>query len=260
MIVLSIDVGIVNLAFCVYDSSACNILFWKIFRISPIGGDMCRGICEKIGELTPALAIQDIDKIVIEMQPGRNQRMKAVQHFLHMYFVAVHQKPVVIFSARHKLAGTGFENSGRDSRKYRLRKKASVELCKQWLDEHPDNERWNEMFYKKGFKKDDAADSLNQAIAFCSGGSRDRGNTIPDDSKNTIDIVRPRKPTAKQLQRGIYSKSNMKHIFLKEWKNISSPDQLKLAIKNDKKIKKSIDRLYRGNVEECIEQLWSNKK
>jgi hypothetical protein len=248
MLILSIDVGIKNLAFCIYDSDACAIKFWKVFSLTPINNDMARGIVKDVDDLN--IDLLPIERIVIEMQPGRNKRIKAIEHFLHMYFV-MKDKRVTIFSAKHKLAGTGCENRGKTAQMYRERKKASIALCKQWLSEHEDsNTEWIGIFDKKGSKKDDLADSLSQALAFCHKihpEESSRPTSISDDTE-----VRPRKPTAKQLQRGRLSRSNLKHFLVKEWKN---EKDLISKLKKHAMCMKAVKQLYKGDAAACIAHL-----
>jgi hypothetical protein len=262
MRVLSIDVGIKNLAYCVYDSDHEKIEFWKVFEIRPVANDMARGICQALSELEASelRTMQDVQKVVIELQPGRNKRVKAIEHFLHMFYVLKHEKPVVLFSARHKLAGTGCENSGRTGAMYRQRKKASIALCDCWLQAHPQDERWTSMLSKKGFKKDDAADALNQALAYChpqrhgsKGGSTAHGVGAASAAAE-VEVIRARKPTARQASgRGCYSKSNLKHILCKEWGPASEITEAR--VRKDARVMKAVNKLYSGNVAACIAQL-----
>lgn len=257
MRVLSIDVGIKNLAYCVYDSDHERIDFWRVFEIRPAANDMARGICEVLSELEATeLDMQDVQKVVIELQPGRNKRVKAIEHFLHMFYVLKHEKPVVLFSARHKLAGTGCENSGRSGTMYRQRKKASIALCDCWLQAHPQDERWTAMLSRRGFKKDDAADALNQALAYCH--PHRQGSTAHGVGAASVaaeaEVIRARKPTARQASgRGCYSKSNLKHILCKEWGFTTEISEER--IRKDVRVMRAISKLYNGNVTACINQL-----
>jgi hypothetical protein len=265
MRVLSVDVGIKNLAYCVYDSESQSVDFWKVFEIHPIANDMARGICQILTELEasePQLEMTAIQKVVIELQPGRNQRVKAIQHFLHMFYVLKHAKNVVLFSPRHKLAGTGCENSGRTPAMYRQRKKASVALCECWLRAHPQNERWTTMLSRQGFKKDDAADALNQALAFCHPRATSATTVHGADAASvvaSVEVIRARKPSARQASaRGCYSKANLKHILCKDWRTTEAPE-LPSRIRSDARVMRAVTRLYRGNVAACIHQLCPNK-
>jgi hypothetical protein len=250
MLILSIDVGIKNLAFCIYNSDNHAIQFWKVFSVSPINNDMARGIVKSIDDLD--IDLSPLDRIVIELQPGRNKRIKAIEHFLHMYFV-MKDKRVVIFSAKHKLAGTGCENRGKTAQMYRERKKASIALCKQWLIDNKDtNVEWIGIFDKKGSKKDDLADSLSQALAFCHKVHPEE-STRPTALSSDVD-VRPRKPTAKQLQKGRLSRSNLKHLLIKEWKD---EKDLESKLKKHMLAMKAVKQLYKGDVAACIAHLVS---
>lgn len=242
-VILSVDVGIKNLGLCLFSPGDCTILQWGVVEVCPARGDMAvavRRTMQSNGWW------QNAGRVVIELQPGRNRRMMSIQHFLHMFCV-MNDKPVTIFSARRKLAGTGLENKGRSAQQYRARKKASILLCKQWLEAQPQNARWVPGFTQKGVKKDDLADSLNQALAFCHIGNAADPDTLADQGT----AVHARKPTQRQESRGDYSRSNLKHILCKKWAGI--PD-LAVQIRADVKVHRCVTRHY-GTIECCIAQL-----
>jgi len=149
MILLSIDVGTVNMACCMYDSAAGQIMFWEVLRVAK--RDLCLGVRDLFRDVCDRIPLERLDRVVVEMQPGRSQKMKSVQHFTHMYFVC-RDKPVTIYSARHKLKNTGLENSGRDN--YRARKKAAIHLTRAWLEERPQAAAFHALFDGSS-KKDD---------------------------------------------------------------------------------------------------------
>lgn len=136
MIVLSVDVGIVNMAFCVFRDTDKTILHWEVFEVRPVNRNLCRGLklaLDAHAQL-PSFDLSAVDKVVVEAQPGRSKKMAGMQHWLEMYYTC-HGKPVVIYSARHKLLGTGMENKGKGN--YRARKKAAVHLATAWLQDNP---------------------------------------------------------------------------------------------------------------------------
>lgn len=264
-VVLSIDVGIKNLAYCVFRAHDATVLFWKVFAI--VGGD--RDVCvnllrtaeaveqpsdsesEEESHERPFASWSDIDHVVIEQQPGRNMRVKAVENYLHMFHVMKGRK-VTVYSARRKLAGSGMEHRGRSAAQYRARKKASVALCRDWLERHPQNARWKDMVFGKGVKADDAADALNQALSFCGVVAVDRDRSPPRAQVT----VRARKPTARQAAGGgRYTASNLKHILCKDWKD-ASREELKVRMGGgDKKVAAAVRRLYGGDADAAIDHL-----
>src|SRR5210317_1217926 len=99
---LSIDVGIKNLAMCLIDESSKKIQQWDVSGVPPE---------HSIG-LFPCLRNHLDDKpwvltaktILIEKQPGQNKKMKSVENFLHSYFVIkLPESETIIYDARHKV-------------------------------------------------------------------------------------------------------------------------------------------------------------
>ena len=143
------------------------------------------------------------------------------------------------------------ENRGRSAAQYRARKKASIALCKDWLEKQKQNSEWKEMIYRKGVKADDSADSLNQALAYCGVIARD---PVTNPEPLAV-VIRARKPTTKQSSRGNFSKSNLKHIFTKEWADAAKDvAEITKRIRGDKKIERSVFRHY-ANIESCVADL-----
>lgn len=240
MIVLSIDVGIKNLALCTFDASSKTIQAWEVVSLGSARSDLAVAVKSVMDQRRGPW-----DRVVIERQPGRNQRMKSVEHFLHMYCVC-QGIPVTIFHARGKLAGTGVEHRGKSGQQYRARKKASVLLCRQWLEGNPGNDEWVRMFDKRGTKKDDYADALNQVLAFLRIGQAATEETLHREAI----AVRARKPTDKQKARGAYSKSNIKY-FLNKALAGQSDAELTVSIQSDDKLHRSVMRHY-SSISECI--------
>ena len=266
-VILSIDVGIKNMSFCVFRSTDKRVLFWKCFEVKPgQAGDMCLGIVAAVGQLTAQdhkcnhspeacpLVMEDVDRVVIERQPGRNQRIKCMEAYLHMYFVT-QGKPVTIYSARHKLAGSGMENKGKGNSQYNARKKASVILAKQWLSENSCNADWEKCMKtpkSAGCKKlDDVTDALNQALAFCGMPLGQDGAAVA--LKEQSDTIRTRKPTVKQSKSGNFSRSNIKYFVCTEWTGKTRP-QLLAAIDAKAKLLRSVQRHF-GSVDRCLAAL-----
>jgi hypothetical protein len=184
---LSIDVGIKNLAKCVIDSDK-KIRYWEVSGVPPLHKD---GLfkCMKLHLDERKEHFEHVKTVVIEKQPNKNAGMKSIEHFIHAYFL-VHGKEVVIYDARHKIPDiTGPSN-------YKKRKNAAVERCREFIKEN--NEEWVD-FFDKHKKKDDLADTVMQALAYM----------------NTEDKVeptnKPRKPTENQKLTK-YSKANLAYI------------------------------------------------
>lgn len=231
--IVAIDVGIKNLAICVVDNY--KILLWKVINISY--NNICVSIIEEFNQF------YDIIKdavILIEKQMTR--KMCVVQSYIEMYFRMKNFKDVIIYNAICKLAGTGKENTGRGKIRYYARKKAAVELCTDWLKEHP-QEEWVNTLWDSTKKKDDLADTLCMTVSYIKS---------PINNALTTKVVRSRKPTIKQSASGRYSKSNIKY-FLENNESITSDKPI-----ISKKLEKCVLKFWKS-IEICIKELGINK-
>jgi hypothetical protein len=209
---LSIDVGIKNLAMCLINPDTRKISHWEVSGIPPLHADgifpcMKKHLDERPWTLTAT-------KVLIEKQPDKNKGMKAVEHFLHSYFLIKGNATVFIYDARFKIpdvAGPGKE-------KYRERKRVSIERCREFIKEtNADKVE----YFEKHSKKDDLADTVMQAISFM-----DRIVVEPKkEKKNT-----PRKPTEQQ-KTSKFSRANLAWL-------------VKTGAKQDARFKKDLGRYY----------------
>jgi hypothetical protein len=185
---LSIDVGIKNLALCVLSPATKKIRYWNVDGVPPMHSDglfrsMKRHMDDRKAEFV------EVEKVLIERQPDKNKGIKSIEHFLHTYFLCL-EKEVIIWDARHKVPDiTGPSN-------YRLRKKAAVDRCRDFLLEH--NPEWL-TFFDESKKKDDLADTVMQALSY----------QPPEENTRK---QKSRKPTQNQ-ERTIYSRANLAWLF-----------------------------------------------
>jgi hypothetical protein len=186
---LSIDVGIKNLAMCIISYDRV-IQFWEVDGVPPLHND---GLFVSMKKHLDERGFSTVTKVLIEKQPDKNKGIKSIEHFLHTYFLC-HDKEVVIWDARHKIP----DISGPGKAQYAKRKKASVDRCREFLPEK--NPSWIEQF-DKSKKKDDLADTVMQALSYMN-----RKTESPVTAKNT-----PRKPTENQT-RTKYSRANLAWI------------------------------------------------
>jgi hypothetical protein len=153
MSILSFDVGIKNLAYCVIDSETFEIVSWNV--------------CEIPTDLEKQLAFLDecefwkvpFQTVIIEKQPARNVKMRIVENTLNVYFQLKKVDKVSTYSSKHKLGALGKSTRGKTN--YTLRKKYGVVMCKAFLKGSS-----YEPFFDKHKKKDDLADCLLQALAY----------------------------------------------------------------------------------------------
>ena len=197
MKILSIDVGTRNLALCHLKNDK-TILHWDVDGIPP---QTSKGIFPALRDhLNERDWVLDTDLVLIEKQPGRNKRMKAVENFLHAYFI-IHEKETIIYDARFKVPDV----VGSGKALYNKRKKVAVERCGEFLQSDNNNIEWRPVF-EKSKKKDDLADTVLQAISYI-----DRKPTTIK-SKKEKKKVHSRKPTDNQ-KRTKYSQSNLLWLY-----------------------------------------------
>ena len=100
--ILSIDVGIRNLAMCQFNETSNLVVNWDVSGIPPEHKDGVYVSLRKHLDERPWVLESDI--ILIEKQPDRNKKMKMVEHFLHAYFVIKAPKSeTIIYDAKFKI-------------------------------------------------------------------------------------------------------------------------------------------------------------
>uniref|UniRef100_A0A6C0CMD2 Mitochondrial resolvase Ydc2 catalytic domain-containing protein n=1 Tax=viral metagenome TaxID=1070528 RepID=A0A6C0CMD2_9ZZZZ len=226
--ILSIDVGIRNLAMCQFNETSNLVVQWDVSGVPPEHRD---GIYVSLRKhLDERPWILDSDIILIEKQPDRNKKMKMVEHFLHAYFVIKAPKSeTIIYDAKFKIPDV----VGPGKAQYTKRKKVSIERCEAFLRRDDMNKHWIETFMKSK-KKDDLADTVMQAISFTK-------RVEPKKKEKIVKKLVPRKPNENQ-KRTKYSKCNLAYIY----KN--SPECE--CLENNKRFMKDLKRYYR-----CIDDL-----
>jgi len=222
--ILSIDVGIRNLAMCQFNETSNLVVNWDVSGIPPEHKDGVYVSLRKHLDERPWVLESDI--ILIEKQPDRNKKMKMVEHFLHAYFVIKAPKSeTIIYDARFKIPDV----VGPGKAQYMKRKKVSIERCEAFLRGDDTNKHWIETFMKSK-KKDDLADTVMQAISFTK-------RVEPKKKEKVVKKLVPRKPNENQ-KRTKYSKCNLAYIY----KN--SPECE--CLENNKRFMKDLKRYYRS--------------
>jgi hypothetical protein len=217
MRLLSIDVGIKNLAIC--RMTDLEILNWEVGGVPPKHEDGVYMNMKKYLDERPW--VLDVDKVIIERQPDRNKGMKAVENFLHAYFV-IHDRNVQLWDARHKVPDV----VGAGKKKYTQRKATAITRCQEKIQ----GTTWVQ-FFETHKKKDDLADSFMQGLSYF--------QSVQQQVQQNQVKKKPRKPTESQKQ-NTYSRPNL------AWLYKNAPYEKDVHFERDlKKYYKSIDDLVK---------------
>jgi len=226
--ILSIDVGIRNLAMCLFDEHSTLIKQWDVSGVPPEHRDGTYVSLRKHLDERPW--VLEADTVLIEKQPDRNKKMKTVENFLHAYFVIkAPTTETIVYDARFKIPDV----SGPGKAQYLKRKKASIERCKTFLETHENNHHWLPVF-DASKKKDDLADTVMQAISFTK-------RVEPSTTKKVPKKIVARKPNDNQ-KRTKYSKPNLLWIY----KNDFEHTKTKRFMKDLKRYYTSMDEFIKN--------------
>lgn len=196
MMLLSIDVGIRNLAMVLMETETKTIVEWVCDGVPP---ESESGLFESLkAHLDSKGWLSQASLVLIEKQPDRNKRIKSVEYFLHTYFLC-HSKEVRIWDAKHKIP----DIVGPGKRQYAKRKKAAVDRCRTFL-ESTDTNKHLIPYFDKHKKKDDLADCVMQALSFLP-----QFDKVPKASAKTKTA---RAPTENQTATK-YSKANLAWLY-----------------------------------------------
>ena len=162
MIILSFDVGVKNLAYCLIDSITKDILDWNIIDCTS-----SNLILKLITELDSLNHLLESELILIEKQPSFNPKMRIMSTAIFVYFTLrinhERNKNIKIFyySAKHKLKLCEVKLDKPCKTKYANNKKIAIEQTKILLNGNPFLNYF--LSYKK---KDDLADCYLQALSY----------------------------------------------------------------------------------------------
>ena len=233
--ILSIDVGIRNLAMCLLDENSGNLVReWDVSGVPPEHKDGVYVSLRKHLDERPW--VLTANTILIEKQPERNKKMISVMHFLHAYFIIkCPNAETILYDARHKIPDV----AGPGKAQYNKRKKVSIERCEAFIRDGTTNAHWLDTFLKSK-KKDDLADTVMQALSFVN-----RVEVIPASKKKKSTKLVARRPNENQKMTK-YSKSNLAWIYL------NKPECE--VLENNKRFMKDLKRYYR-NLSDLIKDM-----
>lgn len=233
---LSFDVGIKNLAFCIYDTEN-KIKKWEVITIPQNKNkSICQSVVEKLDEYPEML---DVETVLIEKQPSRNNKMRLIECLLNTYFVVKKKTlKVIVYSPKHKLGNNTFKGKSN----YSQRKKLSIHRTSQYLTET--NSPFLQIF-NLSKKKDDLADALLQILSFTNDPIFLSLQNINFHNITNMKIV-ARKPSKLQEKKG-YSLSNIKYLL----QNIDYTDTSLI----DQKLHSAIIKFY-GSLDKAFEMIF----
>ena len=185
VMLLSIDVGIHNLAVCVLKlAMGCKpeIVYWTVQDIlenqEKEGGkkkkslgffDLSKALMIKLNEMVDddlitglGLGPERIGTVIIEQQPKINSKMKNLAMWIFAYFVFRGFSKVEFVPPRNK----AFIDKKKKRTTYTERKKCAEGSAREWMDIFQIPAHFLHWFNVELKKKDDAADALLQAIAY----------------------------------------------------------------------------------------------
>ena len=189
MKILSFDVGIINLAYCIIEQLPdCfpKIIHWEIITINESGKNFTAhisssGVSELYINLIKQLDLRphllNVDIVLIEKQPSFNPKMRIIAGCLQTYFYirgVVDRniiKSVEFFSPKNKLkCYTGPElDISRNGKivkgKYAQTKKKGVLIARCKLEEYIETKEKID-FFENNKKKDDLSDCYLQALTY----------------------------------------------------------------------------------------------
>ena len=246
MKVLSFDVGMKNLAFCIFNTECSLIEYWKIIDITPKPKENSCATMVNLLDTIPDLL--HVDKVLIEKQPSKNNKMRIIEGLLNAYFVIKgitnsesEIKDVVVYSAKHKLGSDTFKGKVN----YSQRKKLGVYRTECFLKMNEQTEEVHETFASSK-KKDDLADCLLQALSFC--------NIQIDCNTEQFcksEKIIARKPSKKQTK-SRYSKCNIKWIINEIRSTLETDERLAGEIAKNDRLKRDIIYWFKS-VENCLD-------
>ena len=186
--ILSFDIGIKNLAYCILDNDEDNklrIIKWDIIKILE-DNEKCKGF--PLDELTKRLYKQlnshfysyNITKVLLENQPVlKNPVMKSVQMIVFSFFqyqailLAREINTIKLVNASNKLkVGKTFTeiNNNEDiikiKSKYTRNKKFAIEYTYKILEDRIENFETLIEYFKENKKRDDLADAFLQGMYY----------------------------------------------------------------------------------------------
>jgi hypothetical protein len=173
-VILSFDIGIVNMAYCLIDEDDENVIDWECFSIK--GSTMeqqCRKLASKLDDVNFHNNSGYDMTILIERQPKINAKMRVIEGYILMYYVlrGGNHKKIITYSPKHKLkcyvapTDNPIVLKCKPGNHY-YRKRLGIEHCRRILNGDKKYSEKIKNIFDKSKKKDDLADTMLQALSY----------------------------------------------------------------------------------------------
>lgn len=263
--ILSFDIGIVNMAYCVMDRSSKKIIHWEVFSLCNSSDiENCKDLVRKLDQRNHIF--DEVSITLLERQPKVNPKMKAMASTLRTYLVVRQLVDnnkdfrIIDYSPKYKLmCWTGPVPRIDVKSEYYRRKKLSIFQCEKLIEDQEQSVR--DIYSESQSKKDDLADCYLQCLSFI----------MFDDQKKEKTLIIKKRPTTKQYRYSKFTKSNLRYIldnFLGSSYDSDGTMNLSQAVEDylDKfpRVRNSVGKLYGTEydkfVREVVPNEWSDKK
>jgi len=178
-LLLSIDIGVKNFAYCILNETSQSIVAWECFTLTKEKNfiSLLKSLIDGLKERHSLF--EKCCKVIVERQPKCNVKMQKVATALLTYFL-IHYPvvPIIEYSSKYKLNKTTLMNINLTKEQedklqqiktnYCRRKKMSVFCCENYLEnssKQDQDEKWIK-YFQQSKKKDDLADSYLQGRAY----------------------------------------------------------------------------------------------
>ena len=262
MKILSFDVGIVNLAYCIIDNF--NIQKWEVITIPSekkfSAHISSSGVSELyinlIKELDNRIFLLDVDIVLIEKQPSFNPKMRIIAGCLQTYFyirgvvdrVENKIRSVEFFSPKNKLkcyTGPALDISSKNGKvvkgKYAQTKKMGIEIARSKLEEYSETNFVE--FFEKNKKKDDLSDCYLQALTYASDIKQPKNVSQP---KNAVQTKAQQKKQLKEYLDPLIKNCTVIELMEKDYRTIHDilPENVNIETFSKLSMKKYLNFKY----------------
>lgn len=265
MKILSIDCGIKNLAYCLYNTETKEIEEWHVVNISPYPESDKTPEHSYIPELCVTFFetnkhLLECDTVIIEKQPPRNAKMRVTEGSIYTYFILRGRLDGMItkvetYSPKHKLKGAlGITGKSAYSKRKKLAIQKVTEILQSQNESIPENEpnKWLRYFCEHK-KRDDLADTYLMLLAYINHQALSSENVATSTTTNIRILAKKPKETIKITD---YTLGNIKYVLREHKKTHKTLSEL-CTFLNEENNKEFLDKILEkySSIEECVREL-----